>query len=350
MGNEEKLMWRKNLTTPWVHAEMFDRGRTFADIAKALGCSEQDLVKELMKKFTNNFKRYQNKDRENRKAQRRGGKKAKPAEGKGGPSKIAHENRKPCEGQGEAGGSDEGILNAEGHNEQPATFRGRFFTEVIAVEHLDYPRGGGSVITYGKPVPLDDLRVSLERATVKFNVAAANYDAEGAITGSLENDAQDKSRIVAELEEKLRDAKKAHSDAEGKLKKHRERMVRLNTAMDEWGQTACGLKNEIAYIESNLLYLVAPGYSEKLPDVGKLVSVVNFGDDRVTLENGELLIHDPSAMEVLDSGYNAISEAKAAYEFAKLVIKYDTQGADYNLLVDDERIWKILEAQGLKRA
>ena len=143
---------------------------------------------------------------------------------------------------------------------------------------------------------------------------------------------------IAEAEAALRMAKKEKNIANDRFSRKMEKL-------EKWTKKSNAIAELLQEID-NRVYLVAPGYQGKLPDAGKLVSVVS--SEGMEVESGGELLNEPTVEELLNSGYELISDARNAYNFARLVTKYQFEGIESNVLVDDERLKKILEAQGLE--
>lgn len=192
-------------------------------------------------------------------------------------------------------------------------------------------------------VTLETLLRQRDNAIREIATAESSVAAEAAL---LEVDG-DK---VKAAEEKVTSAKKMLAEAQDGLKAaQKDFQKREKTAAEKlknlqrWQDCLSNIKANIREMEAKLIYLVAPGYKGELPAVGQLISVVPF--ERATTEFGSDLYKEISAMDLLESGFDRISEAKAAYDFARLVIKYEIKDIEVKVLVDDDRIKRILTAQ-----
>lgn len=115
--------------------------------------------------------------------------------------------------------------------------------------------------------------------------------------------------------------------------------------LSDWNSALILIDERINEITSPNLYLIAPGYNGIVPATGRLRSVVPF--KRAAVEYGRELYKEPSIDALLDSGFENVKDLKAALDFARLVVLYDSQDAEFEVLVDDARIIKILKDQGL---
>jgi len=163
--------------------------------------------------------------------------------------------------------------------------------------------------------------------TLKEEVAKAEKECEAA---------KEKER---ELQRALREARNYKFDAQ------KRRNIKKNN-LARWEECLSSIEERIKEIDSEVIYLIAPGYRGELPTVGKLISSEPF--EGAIVEDGEGLYKELSVEDLLNSGFEKICDASNAYRFARLVIKYDLEGIKVNILVDDERIKRILKSQGLE--
>lgn len=144
---------------------------------------------------------------------------------------------------------------------------------------------------------------------------------------------------VTEILRALRAARTKRSAAQ------KERDIKKST-LSQWQMCLSSIEARIKEIDSETIYLIAPGYQGNLPTAGKLISSEPF--EGAIVEEGEALYKDPSMEDLFNSGFDRICDASNAYRFARLVIKYDFEGINAKVLVDDERIKRILKDQGLE--
>lgn len=206
--------------------------------------------------------------------------------------------------------------------------------------------GIGATITGSKAknvVTRETLQHKLEDAQREVNVAEENVNAAKALLEA------ERSK-VSEAEENVDSAKKALAMAEGALQeaqkafKMQEKVVdKKQQAHKAWQDCLANIEQSIRDMDAQLIYLVAPGYKGELPTVGKLISVVPF--EGATLEKGEELYKELTVADLLNTEFDTMAETRQAYDFARLVIKYEILDIEVTVLVDDERIKNILRAQ-----
>lgn len=163
---------------------------------------------------------------------------------------------------------------------------------------------------------------------------------------SLTLNVEEEERNVAEAEEKVAAAESALENAKMERKAAKERLSGRNKKLAKKRAEYESVEKEIRKMDEENVYLVAPGYKGKRPDVGVFISVIAFAG--VKVETGLELFKEPTGEEVLNSGFSSIEGANNAYNFARLVTKYQYEGIEATILVDDPRIVSILKNQGLE--
>lgn len=194
-----------------------------------------------------------------------------------------------------------------------------------------------------KVVTRETLLRQKENAQREINTAIAVVDAEAALleaegkkVETAEKDVNIAEAALTAAKNVLKEAKKAYQKQERVLKEKKD-------GLSKWQTCLSNIDASIQELDAKLIYLVAPGYQGELPTVGKLISVVPF--EGATIEQGDELYKEPTSMEMFCSGYKLIEEVMNAYNFARLVIKYEVLDIEVKVLVDDDRIKRILKSQ-----
>lgn len=137
-------------------------------------------------------------------------------------------------------------------------------------------------------------------------------------------------------------ALKVYQDAVARRKWAEEHEAKAITQVQNYQNRIVQIENRLAEFD---VYLVAPGYKGEIPR-GKLISNLPIQGYEVTVERGSELLNDVSFSAMIGLGFDSLSEANDALEFAKLVLKYQMESEeDFKVLVDDERIITILMMQ-----
>lgn len=169
---------------------------------------------------------------------------------------------------------------------------------------------------------------------------------EALLEGSLEDKKKAEDAVML-AQDSLKKAQNAFKKAQSGVASWQSEVNEVKRNLAEWQECLQHIESQIADLDNKVIYLVAPGYHGEHPKAGQLLSVVPF--EGATIASGEELFKEPTAMDLLDSGFELITEAKNAYNFARLVIKYlCAEGMEVKVLVDDERVTRILRDQGLE--
>ena len=161
-----------------------------------------------------------------------------------------------------------------------------------------------------------------------------------------------KKADLTEATLELEEAKKELEEAEKKVKAAQKTYELKNGQVQEAGQQLESLDKEresinkqIQEIDSNIIFLVAPDYQGKKPEYGTLISVVPMEGAIVEDVSDVVLISEMTAEEMFL--FDSMESAKAANQYIKLVTKYFVDDKEYQLLVDNDILIKLLEKQEL---
>ena len=184
----------------------------------------------------------------------------------------------------------------------------------------------------------DNAMREIKALTAKIEAKVALVNAEDKVKKALEEvDAVEKR--LKQAKANLAKAKKEQKDAEAELNDSKD-------SLEKWQECLQNIENQIAELEHQVVYLVAPGYHGEMPKYGTLVSSVEIPDvPGVTIEetNGVELVSPLSAEDMFL--FDTMQEAKQAYKYLRLVIKYALSDKEYHLLVDSEEIKILLRKQ-----
>lgn len=195
-------------------------------------------------------------------------------------------------------------------------------------------------------------RLEKEKAEVKRKLTLAETEAEanGAILLANQQQIGEAQATVIEIKKALENAQELLTKAQKACEDQANIVKSLNDQVEKLKSTISDIDGKILEIDKKVIYLVAPGYTGKLPTVGKLISCVQ--GEGLTVETGTAkLVKEPMLSDLANSGFEKIQEVLDAYNFARLVVKYKVEQAskeDVKILLDDERIQKILVDQGIE--
>ena len=183
-----------------------------------------------------------------------------------------------------------------------------------------------------------------ENAMREIKALTAKIEAKVALANSEENKVKKALEEVNLAEMRLKkakanlaQAKKEQKDAEAELNDSRDSLKR-------WQECLQNIESQITELENQVVYLVAPGYHGEMPKHGKLISVVEMTGVTIEDTEGIDLVHPLSAEDMFL--FDSMREAKEAYKYLRLVIKYACLGTEkYKLLVDSDEIQTLLRKQ-----
>ena len=171
---------------------------------------------------------------------------------------------------------------------------------------------------------------------------------------SKEEKALDTDKLsLASAEKALNDKRKAFEEASKNLEAAKKQKEAAEKLVEKRVNGIKELKNKKESVESQItelknknIYLVAPGYSGKKPEYGTFYSTAKVEEFETlsTVEaNAEFAI-EPELKDMLITGYDSYKEYSNALRFVMLCAEYACkEGVKYSVLVDDERLKKLIK-------
>lgn len=200
----------------------------------------------------------------------------------------------------------------------------------------------------------ETITMSMSSEISKLNASLVDVERE---IGTLSVIIGGKKSIFDAEKEKLSKAKANKRKAETALEKAKERYNAAKTASDKaeaelassqkelenWQERKSAIEQQITELQKRQIYLVAPGYHGEMPKVGTFVAVTQI--EGTTLEDVKdvELVKELSAQDIFL--FDSMQEAKEAYNYVRLVMKYYFGDKEYKLLVDNESIIILLKKQ-----
>ena len=150
---------------------------------------------------------------------------------------------------------------------------------------------------------------------------------------------------LTEAQRKLEEAEAEVRRVEEEYSKVENECLELVQKLEELKSDRENVNGKIQEIDSRLIFLVAPNYHGKKPDFGTLVSVIPMEGAKVEDVSNTTLTTEMSADDIFQ--FENMEDAKAANNYLKLVTKYFVEDKDYNLLIDNEVLIRLLQKQEL---
>lgn len=194
---------------------------------------------------------------------------------------------------------------------------------------------------------LNALRARRDNAEMNITAKEAILESNKSLLEGAQEEQERAESNVRAAEEALRNAKAVLKEAKRKTFDRNKAVVETENDLTKWRRCKELIDEDIA--QHQTIYLIAPGYKGNMPKFGRMISVMAFEEMAVEVDEqiGEL-IHEPTRAEMRNSGFDDNNEMFTAYDYASLVVKYTKSDEPVKVLVDDERIKRILEGQGLE--
>ena len=160
---------------------------------------------------------------------------------------------------------------------------------------------------------------------------------------SIEKERCEKSRLLANAE--LAEAQEKLKIAEDAVKKAENSWKKISGELDGLINTKKEIMEKIEEIDSKVIYLVAPNYKGEKPEFGTLISVIPMDGAKVEDVSEVMMLTELSSEDMFL--FESMEEAKAVYQYIKLVTMYFVEDKDYKLLIDSEAVIKLLKKQEL---
>lgn len=142
----------------------------------------------------------------------------------------------------------------------------------------------------------------------------------------------------------LEKAARAREKARGKLeqaKRVTERYQEIGTKLSTQREE---IESKILEARNSAIYLVAPGYSGPKPEYGTFLSITLVNGFEVSIANpGADFVIEPQLKDMVATGIDSIKEYGQALAFTSLCLEYAMKDIPYTILVEDERVKKLLE-------
>lgn len=146
------------------------------------------------------------------------------------------------------------------------------------------------------------------------------------------------------VKKELEDVGKKEEETKKICKLKEEEFQEAEQQLEKLEKKRESIKEQIKEIDSNIIWLVAPGYKGKMPEYGTLISVVPMDGVIVEKVPEEVLISEITAEDIFR--FDSMEDAKVAHQFVELVFKYYAYNKKYQLLVDNDVLIKLLKKIG----
>lgn len=185
---------------------------------------------------------------------------------------------------------------------------------------------------------MDILEKEIEEVDEEISKEEKALDTDKLSLASAEKALNDKQKAFEEASKNLEIANSQKETAE-KLVEQRVKGIEELKAKKE------SVESRITELKNKNIYLVAPGYSGKKPEYGTFYSTVTVEkfETLSTVEANPEFAIEPELKDMLVAGYDSYKEYINGLRFTMLCTEYACKDIEYTVLVDDERLKKLLK-------
>ena len=145
-------------------------------------------------------------------------------------------------------------------------------------------------------------------------------------------------RVFDEVSRALAESKKERDNAKNVVNQHLQSIERLKAMLGN-------VETQITELKNKAIYLVAPGYTGNKPAFGTYYStsaVKGFEELSVVEATAEYAI-EPELKDMVVAGYDSYKEYMEGLRFVMLCVEYTYNSIEYTVLVNDERLKRLLQ-------
>lgn len=145
-------------------------------------------------------------------------------------------------------------------------------------------------------------------------------------------------KVFDEATKALTEAKKERDQAKKAVNQHTQAIDKLKVALSN-------VESKITELKNKAIYLVAPGYAGDKPAFGTYysTSAVEGFDGLSVVEAAADYAIEPELKDMVVAGYDSYKEYMEGLRFVMLCVEYTCNGTEYTVLVDDERLKRLLQ-------
>lgn len=175
------------------------------------------------------------------------------------------------------------------------------------------------------------------------------------ITGEIsdkEKDLNEATQILAIREETVTEtqrvfdkARKALDKAKSERDKAKNVVAQHKQSIDKLKAMLGDVETQITELKNKAIYLVAPGYTGKKPAFGTYYSTTEVqGYDTLSVVEAAVdYAIEPELKDMVVAGYDSYKEYMEGLRFVMLCVEYTYKDIEYTVLVNDERLKRLLQ-------
>lgn len=175
------------------------------------------------------------------------------------------------------------------------------------------------------------------------------------ITGEIsdkEKDLNEATQILAIREETVTEtqrvfdkARKALDEAKSERDKAKNVVAQHTQSIEKLKAMLGNVETQITELKNKAIYLVAPGYTGKKPAFGTYFSTTEVkGYDTLSVVEAAVdYAIEPELKDMVVAGYDSYKEYMEGLRFVMLCVEYTYKDIEYTVLVNDERLKRLLQ-------
>lgn len=180
-----------------------------------------------------------------------------------------------------------------------------------------------------------------QRASIVGEISNKQKDLDKAteILSIREKTLSETKAVFDEAKKALEEATAKHDEAKKHVEEHEQFIKELNGKLED-------IETQISKIKNSVIYLVAPGYIGDKPEYGTFYSTseVEGFDTLSIIEAKADYAIEPELKDMVVAGYDSYKEYMNGLRFVMLCVEYSFKEVEYSVLVNDERLKRLLQA------
>ena len=183
---------------------------------------------------------------------------------------------------------------------------------------------------------------SLEELEGERNTIVSGLSSEQQELAEATSILEIRKETLKEVQKVFDDAKKALEDANSEVSSAEKAVEASNAKLKDFQSRLAEVDRKIEMEENKSIYLVAPGYTGEVPEHGTFISSVDVkGIANLKVETLGTEI-EPNFLDMINAGFDSAQEYARALKFVTLIEYYLCNDMQYNVLVSDSKIQKLI--------
>lgn len=154
-----------------------------------------------------------------------------------------------------------------------------------------------------------------------------------------------REETVTETQRVFDKARKALDEANSERDKAKNVVAQHTQSIERLKAMLGNVETQITELKNKAIYLVAPGYTGKKPAFGTCYSTTEVqGYDTLSVVEAAVdYVIEPELKDMVVAGYDSYKEYMEGLRFVMLCVEYTYKDIEYTVLVNDERLKRLLQ-------